>query len=151
MTPEEPAKRTAHKLRAIRGWQISMGDEHSLDWPSENPAERDSCRATVKETRPPITRCAWIGSDNPAEPSNDATPPFEPVARKILNQIGEQGSVAGTVKEHDLGQRKASEQDDLVDVSRPFGLRSITKVVVECQVFAFAPQPWRSVYRRAAG
>ena len=122
-----------------------MRNQHTLDRPSENPVECGSRRATVKETRAPITRRAWIGRDNPAEPSKHATPPLEPVARKILNQIGEQGGVAVTMKEHDLGQEKAPVQHNLVDVSRPFRLRSVGKRGVERKILALAPQPWRSV------
>jgi MFS family permease len=31
-----------------------------------------------------------MGSDNPAEPGRDGAPSLEPVAREILDQIGEQ-------------------------------------------------------------
>ncbi len=88
-----------------------MDDQHPLDRPSENVIECDSRRAAVKETRAPFTRRARVRSDNPVEPSKGAAPAFEPVARKILDQIGEQGRAAAPVKEHDLGQRKASVHD----------------------------------------
>jgi hypothetical protein len=101
--PEQPRKGAAHKRRAIFSRQIPMCNQHTLDRPSENPVDCRSRWTPVKETRAPITRRARIGRDNPAEPSNHATPPLEPVARKILDQIGEQGGVAVTVKEHDLG------------------------------------------------
>ena len=81
-------------------------------------------------------------------PSEEAAPPLEPVARKILNEIGEQGRVAVAVKEHNLGERKASAQDDLLDVSRPFGLGNIAELGIEAKVSALAPQPWRSVEAR---
>jgi hypothetical protein len=76
-------------------------------------------------------------------PSEEAAPPLEPAARKILDQIGEKGRLAATVKEHNLGERKASAQGDLLDVSRPFGRRG-----GEAKVLALAPQPWRSVQAR---
>lgn len=52
------------------------------------------------------------------------------------------------MKEHDLGERKASAQDDLLDVRRPFGLGSIAELGIEAKVLALAPQPWRSVEAR---
>ena len=64
-------------------------------------------------------------------PSEEPAPPLEPVAGKILDQIGEQGRVAAAVKEHNLGEREAPAQDDLLDVSRPFGLGSITEFRIE--------------------
>ena len=67
---------------------------------------------------------------------------------KILDQIGEQGRVAAAVEEHDLGQREAPVQDHLVDVGRPVGVGRIAEVGIEGQVFALAPQPWRSVEAR---
>jgi hypothetical protein len=143
--PEQPCKGAAHKRRAIFSRQIPMRNQHTLDRPGENPVECRSRRTTIEETRAPITRGAGIGRYNPAEPSNHATPPLEPVARKILDQIGEQSSVAVTVKEHDLGQVEATVEHNLVDVSRPFRLRSVGKRGVECKIFALAPQPWRSV------
>ena len=91
-----------------------MRNQHTLHRPSENPVECRSRRTTIEETHAPITRRARIGRDNPAEPSNHATPPLEPVARKILDQIGEQRGVAVTVKEHYLGQVKAPVQHNLV-------------------------------------
>ena len=119
-----------------------MGNQHPLDWPGENLVECGSRRATVEKARAPITRRAGMGGDDPAEPRNDATPPFEPVAREILDQIGEKDRVAGTMKEHDFAQRKTSVKDELVDVSRPFGLGSIAKFGIEAKVAALASQPW---------
>ena len=107
MMPEQPRKGAAHKRRAFLSRQIPMRNQHTLDRPSENPVECRSRCTTVKETRAPITRRARIGRDDPAEPRKHATPALEPVSRKILDQIGEQGGVAVTVKEHDLGQVKA--------------------------------------------
>jgi hypothetical protein len=142
--PEQPGEGAAHKRRAFLSRQIPMRNQHTLDRPSENPVQCRSRRTTVEETRAPITRRARIGRDNPAEPSNYATPPLEPVARKVLDQIGEQGGVAVTVKEHDFGQVKAPVQHNLVDVSRPLRLRSVGKRGVECKILALALQPWRS-------
>ena len=122
-----------------------MRNQHTLDRPSENPVECRSRRTTVEETRAPITRRAGIGRDNPTEPSKHATPSLEPVARKILNQIGEQDGVAVTMKEHDLSQEKAPVQHHLVDVSRPLRLRSLGQRGVEREILALAPQPWRIV------
>src|SRR5438270_218670 len=45
--------------------------------------------------------------------------------------LGEQGGMAVTVKEHDLGQVKAPVQHNLVDVSRPLRLRNAGKHDVE--------------------
>ena len=143
--PEQPRKGAAHKCRAIFSRQIPMRNQHTLDRPSENPVECRSRCTTVKETRAPITRRARIGCDNPAEPSNHATPPLEPVAWKILDQIGEKDGVAVTMKEHHLSQVKAPVQHHLVDVSRPLRLRSVRKRGVERKILALAPQPWRSV------
>jgi hypothetical protein len=81
-------------------------------------------------------------------PSEQPAPPLEPVTWKILDQIGEQGRTGATVKEHNLGERKASAQDDLIDVNRPFGLGSIAELGIKAKVFALAPQPWRSVEAR---
>jgi hypothetical protein len=81
-------------------------------------------------------------------PREEPAPSPEPVAWKILNQIGEQSRVAATVKEHDLGKRKASPQDDLLDVSRPFRLGSIAELAIEAKVLALASQPWRRVETR---
>ena len=145
MMPEQPRKGAAHKHRAIFSRQIPMRNQHTLDRPSENPVECRSRRSTVEETRAPIARRTRIGRDNPAETSKHATPPLEPVARKILDQIGEQSGVAVTVKEHDLGQVKAPVYHHLVDVSRPFQLRSVGKRGVERKILTLAPQPWRSV------
>ena len=80
-----------------------------------------------------------MGSDNPAEPGHDAAPPLEPVARKILDQIGEQRRAAVMVEEHDLGERKTSVQDDLVNIASPCGLGRIAKLGIERKIPAFAP------------
>ena len=145
MMPEQPREGAAHKRRAIFSRQIPMRNEHTLDRPSENPVECRSRCTTVKETHAPITWRARIGCDDPAEASNHGTPPLEPVGRKILDQIGEQGGAAVTVKEHDLGQVKAPVHHNLVDVSRPLRLRSVRKSGVERKILALAPQPWRSI------
>ena len=58
-------------------------------------------------------------SDDPAEPGGDTAPALEPVARKILDQIGEQDGAAVAVKKHDLGEHDASAKHDLVDIGRP--------------------------------
>ena len=142
---EQPGKGAAHKGHSVLRRQISMRNQHPLDWPGENLVEGDPRRATIEEARTPVTRCARIGGDDPTMPSEEAAPSFEPVARKILDQIGEQGRVAATMKKHDLGQRKASVHHDLVDVSRPIGPSRIAKLGIEGQVFAFAPQPRRGV------
>ena len=105
-------------------------------------ASTRECRtrcSSVDETRTPVARRAGIGSDNPAEPGRDAAPPLEPVARKILDQIGEQRRAAVTVEEHDLGERKASVQDDLVNIASPCGLGRIAKLGIERKIPAFAP------------
>jgi hypothetical protein len=34
--PEQPGKGPAHKRRSVTRWQISMRNQHPLDWPSEN-------------------------------------------------------------------------------------------------------------------
>ena len=80
-----------------------------------------------------------MGSDNPAEPGRDAAPPLEPVARKILDQIGEQRRAAVKVEEHDLGKRKASVQDDLVNIASSCGLGRIPELGIERKIPAFAP------------
>jgi hypothetical protein len=33
---EQPGKGAAHKGHTIPRWQISMRNQHALDWPSEN-------------------------------------------------------------------------------------------------------------------
>jgi CO/xanthine dehydrogenase Mo-binding subunit len=53
--------------------------------------------------------------------------------------LGEQGGMAATVKEHDLGQVKAPVQHNLVDVSRPLRLRNAGKHDVERKILALAP------------
>ena len=80
-----------------------------------------------------------MGSDNPAEPGRDAAPPLEPVARKILDQIGEQRSATVSVEEHDLGEGKASAQNDLVNIARPCGFGHIAKLGIETKIPACAP------------
>jgi hypothetical protein len=44
-----------------------------------------------------------------------------------------------TVEEHDLGERKASVQDDLVNIASPCGLGRIAKLGIERKIPAFAP------------
>ena len=80
-----------------------------------------------------------MGSDNPTESGRDAAPPLEPVARKILDQIGEHRSPAVTVEEHDLGVGKASAQNDLVNIANPFGFGRIAKLGIEIKISPFAP------------
>jgi hypothetical protein len=80
-----------------------MGDHHSLDRPREDLGECGSRCTTFEEARAPITWRAGSRCNNSGEASNDAAPTLELVARKVLNQIGEQGRVAGAVKEHYLG------------------------------------------------
>ena len=139
VTREQPCEGAPHEARATRRRQHAMGDHHPLDRPREHARE---CRArcpSVDETRTPIARRAGMGSDNPAEPGHDAAPPLEPVARKILDQIGEQRRAALTVEEHDLGERKASAQDDLVKIASPCGLGRLAKLGIERKIPAFAP------------
>src|SRR5947208_988050 len=119
MMTEKPGKGAAHKRCVLLGRQIPVRNQNTFDRPGENPVECGSRRGTVKETCAPVARRTWIGRDNPAEASKHATPSLEPVLRKILDQIGEQNGVAVTMKEHDLGQEKATVQHNLVDVSRP--------------------------------
>ena len=80
-----------------------------------------------------------MGGDNAAEPGRDAAPTLEPFARKILDQIGEQHCAAVMVEEHDLGERKASVQDDLVNIAGPCGLGRIAKLGIERKIPALAP------------
>jgi hypothetical protein len=75
-----------------------------------------------------------MGSDNPAEPGREAAPSLEPVAWKILDRIGEQRRAAVMVEEHDLGQRKASVQDDLINLASPCGLGHIAKLGIERRI-----------------
>ena len=64
---EQPGKGAAHKGHSISRRQISMRNQHPLDWPGENLVECGPRRATVEETRTPITRRAGIGRDDPAD------------------------------------------------------------------------------------
>ena len=77
--PAQPGEGPADKGRTIFRWQISMRNEYPFDWPDENFVERGPRRATVQETRTPITRYAWIGSDDPAMPREEPAPSLEPV------------------------------------------------------------------------
>ena len=138
ITPEQPGKGTPHKGRPIRRRQHAMGDHHPLDRPREHVREFRARSPSVDEARTPVARCAGLGSDNPAEPGHDAAPPLEPIARKILDQIGEQRCATVTVEEHDLGERKASVQDNLVNIAGPCGLGSIAKLDIERKIPAFA-------------
>jgi hypothetical protein len=47
------------------------------------------------------------------------------------------------MEEHDLGERKASVEDDLVNIASPCGLGRIAKLGIERQIPAFSPQPRR--------
>jgi hypothetical protein len=136
--PEQPGKGAPYKGRATCRRQHAMGDHHPLDRPREHARE---CRArcpSVDETQTPVARGAGMGSDNPVKPDRDAAPPFEPVAREILDQIGEQSRAAVTVEKHDLGERTASVQDDLVNIASPCGLGRIAKLGIERKIPAFA-------------
>jgi hypothetical protein len=108
-----------------------MRDQHPLDWPSQNFVEGDPCRAAIKEACTPITWRTRIRGDDPAIPSEESPPSFEPIGCKILDQIGEEGGAAALVKEHNLCERKATAKDDLRDVSRPFGFGGIMELGIE--------------------
>ena len=56
-----------------------------------------------------------------------------------MDQIGEQRRAAVTVEEHDLGERKASVHDDLVNIASPSGFGRIAKLGTERKIPAFAP------------
>jgi hypothetical protein len=108
ITPEQPGESAPHEGDATRRRQHAVGDHHPLDRPREHACK---CRArcpSADETRTPVARRTGMGSDYSAEPGRDATPPLEPVARKILDQIRKQRRTALTVEKHDLGERKAS-------------------------------------------
>jgi hypothetical protein len=104
ITSDQPGEGAPHEGRGTRRQQRAMGDHHPLDRPREHARE---CRARcppVDKTRTPVTRRVGMGGRaNPADPGCDGALPLEPVARKILDQIGEQRRAAVKVEEDDLG------------------------------------------------
>jgi hypothetical protein len=80
------------------------------------------------------------GNDT-AVPSQEPTPSFEPVAWKVLDQIGEQHRSATMMEESDLGERKAPAEGDLFNVGRPFRLGTLAEFSIENKVATLALQP----------
>jgi hypothetical protein len=99
-----------------------------------------AARAARRLTKLERQSLGVLGLGATIPPSRAATPrhPLNHRAEN-LDQIGEQRRAAVTVVEHDFGQRKASVQDDLVNIASPCGFGHIAKLGIERKIPAFAP------------
>ena len=88
----------------------------------------------------PFTRSTGIGRANSVDPCRNRAPTFEPIAREILDQVGEDRGAAAVMKELDFRQWTAV-HGHLIDVGRPFQFWRVAELAVKIKSWRLLRNP----------